>query len=63
VDWVVRNAYFSRRQSGGFRMWWELYGSDDNLDDNHLVRMDGRFRGASVPGLKPTSSGWSMVAW
>ena len=25
-------------------MWWrELYGSDENLDDNHLMRMAGRF--------------------
>jgi hypothetical protein len=25
-------------------VWWrELYGSDENLDDNHLMRMAGRF--------------------
>ena len=25
-------------------MWWRaLYGSDENLDDNHLMRMAGRF--------------------
>ena len=45
VDRVVLNASFSMGQSGGgFRVWWrELYGSDENLDDNHLMRMAGRF--------------------
>jgi hypothetical protein len=45
VDRVVCNAYFSMGQSGGgFRTWWrELYGSDENLDNNHLMRMAGRF--------------------
>ena len=45
VDRVVLNAYFGMGQSGGgFRLWWRaLYGSDDNLDDNHLMRMAGRF--------------------
>jgi hypothetical protein len=45
VDRVVLNAYFSMGQSGGgFRVWWrELYGSDEHLDDNHLMRMAGRF--------------------
>ena len=45
VDRVVLNAYFAMGQTpGGFRVWWrELYGSDENLDDNHLMRMAGRF--------------------
>lgn len=45
VDRVILNAYFSMGQSGGgLRMWWrELYGSDEDLDDNHLMRMAGRF--------------------
>jgi hypothetical protein len=45
VDRVILKAYFSMGQSGGgFRTWWrELYGSDENLDDNHLMRMAGRF--------------------
>ena len=45
VDRVVLNAYFSMGQSGGgFRMWWrERYGSDENLDDHHLMRLAGRF--------------------
>jgi len=45
VDRVILNAYFSMGQSGGgFRMWGrDLYGSDEDLDDNHLMRMAGRF--------------------
>jgi hypothetical protein len=45
VDRVVLNAYFSMGQSGGgLRTWWrQLYGSDKNLDDTHLMRMAGRF--------------------
>src|ERR1700726_154224 len=45
VDRVVLNAYFGMGQSGGgLRVWWRaLYGSDENLDDNHLMRMAGRF--------------------
>lgn len=45
VDRVVLNAYFGRGQfGGGFRIWWRaLHGSDENLDDNHLMRMAGRF--------------------
>ena len=46
VDRVILNAYFSMGQSGGgFRVWWrELYGSDENLDDNHLIRIAGAFQ-------------------
>jgi hypothetical protein len=45
VDRVILNAYFTMGQSGGgLRVWWRaLYDSDDNLDDNHLMRMAGRF--------------------
>jgi hypothetical protein len=45
VDRVVCNAYFSMGQAGGgFRMWWRaLFGSDEDLDNNHLMRMAGRF--------------------
>jgi hypothetical protein len=45
VDRIILNAYFSMGQSGGgLRAWWRtLYGSDDNLDDTHLMRMAGRF--------------------
>src|SRR5580700_8122344 len=45
VDRVVLNAYFGMGQTGGgLRVWWRgLYGSDADLDDNHLMRMAGRF--------------------
>jgi hypothetical protein len=45
VDRVVLNAYFSSGQyPAGFRTWWrKLYGSDQNLDTNHLMRRSGRF--------------------
>src|ERR1017187_6460287 len=45
VDRIVLNAYFGMGQTGGgLRVWWrELYGSDAGLDDNHLIRMAGRF--------------------
>ena len=45
VDRIVLNAYFRMGQgAGGFRTWWrQLMGSDDNLDNNHLMRMAGRF--------------------
>ena len=45
VDRIVVNAYFALgKTAGGFRYWWRsLYGSDDNLDDAHLMRMAGRF--------------------
>ena len=40
------NAYFSMGHNpGGFRCWWRRLhdGSDDQLDDTHLMRMAGRF--------------------
>ena len=45
VDRVILNAYFGSGQfGGGFRLWWRaLNGSDENLDDTHLMRMAGRF--------------------
>jgi hypothetical protein len=45
VDRIILNAYFSMGCSpGGFRTWWHaLYGSDDNLDNTHLLRLAGRF--------------------
>ncbi len=45
VDRVVLNAYYPLGHSpGGFRCWWRrLHGSDDQLDDTHLMRMAGRF--------------------
>jgi hypothetical protein len=46
VDRVVLNAYFALGHNpGGFRTWWRRLhdGSDDQLDDTHLIRMAGRF--------------------
>src|SRR6266566_5514458 len=45
VDRVILNAYFTMGQTGGaLRTWWRaLYGSDDSLDNLHLMRMAGRF--------------------
>ena len=44
VDRIVFNAYFQFGQApAGFRLWWrQLEGSDENLDNNHLMRMAGR---------------------
>jgi hypothetical protein len=45
VDRVVLNAWFPMGVNpGGLRTWWRrLHGSDDRLDDTHLMRMAGRF--------------------
>lgn len=45
VDRIILNAYFAFACSpGGFRLWWRnLEGSDDTLDNAHLMRMAGRF--------------------
>jgi hypothetical protein len=45
VDRIILNAYFPFACSpGGFRLWWRgLEGSDDTLDNAHLIRMAGRF--------------------
>lgn len=46
VDRIVLNAYFSMGHSpGGFRVWWRRWnqGSDDELDNTHLMRLAGRF--------------------
>ena len=44
-DRIVLNAYFRAGHiPGGFRLWWRaLHGSDEQLDDEHLMRMAGRF--------------------
>jgi hypothetical protein len=44
-DRIVLNGYFSLGQTGGgFRYWWRrLTGSDQTLDQEHLLRMAGRF--------------------
>ena len=43
VDRIILNGFFqSGCIPGGFRNWWRaLHGSDDNLDNAHLMRMAG----------------------
>src|SRR2546423_3237451 len=45
VDRIVLNAYFRMGHSpGGFRVWWRaLTGSDETLENSHLMRLAGRF--------------------
>jgi hypothetical protein len=45
VDRIVLNAYSLGHSAGGFREWWRRLndGSEDNLDNAHLMRMAGRF--------------------
>jgi len=45
VDRIVVNAWLPGcGNGGGFRNWWRsLHGSDEKLDDEHLMRMTGRF--------------------
>ena len=45
VDRIVLNARFPLgRDGGGMRFWWrQLFGSEETLDTNHLMRMAGRF--------------------
>ena len=52
VDRIVLNAYFRMgHDPGGFRLWWRaLTGSDETLENAHLMRMAGRFQ-PSYPWL------------
>jgi hypothetical protein len=45
ADRIVLNAYFRMgHTAGGFRVWWgTLTGSEEILDNTHLMRMAGRF--------------------
>jgi hypothetical protein len=45
ADRIVLNAYFRMgHTAGGFRVWWRaLTGSDDTLENTHLMRIGGRF--------------------
>lgn len=45
VDRMLLNGYFPLgQQGGGFRNWWrELTGSDATPDQEHLLRLAGRF--------------------
>lgn len=53
VDRIVLNAFYSLGHSaGGFREWWRRLnnGSEEDLDNAHLMRMAGRF-GRRVHGF------------
>jgi hypothetical protein len=45
VDRIVLNDYFRMgHDPGGFRIWWRaITGSDETLDNAHLMRLAGRF--------------------
>ena len=45
VDRIVLTGYFPLgQQGGGFRYWWrKLTGSDESLEQAHLLHMAGRF--------------------
>ena len=45
VDRLVLNASSLGHNAGGFRVWWRRWhdGSDEDLDNAHLMRMAGRF--------------------
>jgi hypothetical protein len=45
VDRIVLNAYFRLGMTpGGFRYWWQpRTGSEEQLDNEHWMRMAGRF--------------------
>ena len=45
VDRIVLNAFFRMGHGpGGFRVWWQaLTGSEETLDNAHLMRLAGRF--------------------
>src|SRR6516162_4675467 len=58
VDRVVLNAFFPLgHDPGGFRCWWRRWhdGSDDQLDDTHLMRMAGRFASAWTWPSRPAA--------
>ena len=43
VDRIVLNAFFRMGHGpGGFRVWWQaLTGSEETLDNTHLMRLAG----------------------
>jgi hypothetical protein len=45
VDRIVLNAFSLGHHPGGFRCWWQRLhdGSEEQLDNTHLMRMAGRF--------------------
>src|SRR6266568_2685990 len=65
VDRSVLNAYFSLGHNpGGFRVWWRRLhdGSEEQLDNAHLMRMAGRSPGGCARLPRPTASRSSTAA-
>src|SRR6266542_33467 len=67
VDRIVLNGYFSLgHHPGGFRTWCRpLDGSDDQLDDAHLMRMAGRLahhRSGLGQGTSPAANPRAALA-
>ena len=65
LDRLVLNANFAPCYSaGGFRWWWrQLHnGSDEELDDAHLMRMAGTLVVACAAGPKPNEFQSSIAA-
>ena len=63
VDRLVLNAYFRMGHSGGgFRTWWQkLYGSEEHLDNAHLMRLAGRFGRRLRAFAKAETFPWSTA--
>jgi hypothetical protein len=60
VDRIVLNGYYRMgHDPAGFRLWWRrLNGSDETLDNNHLMRLAGRFsRRVRAYAKGPSDSG------
>ena len=60
VDRIVLNGYYRMgHDPAGFRLWWRrLTGSDETLDNNHLMRLAGRFsRRVRAYAKGPSDSG------
>src|SRR5437879_9621589 len=62
VDRIVLNAYFRMGHGpGGFRAWWRaLTGSDETLENAHLMRMARSFSRRIMPRLTTSrlSTAW-----
>ena len=66
VDRIVLNAYYPMGHApGGFRVWWRRLhnGSDEQLDDNHLMRMAGVARRSSCRFCRQRECRWTLRVW
>jgi hypothetical protein len=63
VDRIVLNAYSRMgHDPGGFRLWWRaLSGSDETLDNTHLMRMAVASAGAFAGTRRRTAFRWWIV--